>query len=124
MGAGGRDVIAAIVAGYEIQIRLSLALVPKDHYDRGFHPTATCGVFGAAAAAGRVFGMSADEIVSLANTIIGHNTTRMDKTCFSEKQGGTVAVSSCSRGSDRGTRFIVFIPSLERESASGMQRVS
>ena len=63
-GAGGRDLIAAIVAGYEVQIRLSLALVPKDHYDRGFHPTATCGVFGAAAAAGRVFGLSADDIAS------------------------------------------------------------
>ncbi|MGH8696751.1 MAG: MmgE/PrpD family protein, partial [Burkholderiales bacterium] len=61
-GAGGRDLVAAIVAGYEVQIRLSLALVPKDHYDRGFHPTATCGVFGAAAAAGRVFGLSAEAI--------------------------------------------------------------
>jgi 2-methylcitrate dehydratase PrpD len=61
-GANGRDLVAAIVAGYEVQIRLSLALVPKDHYDRGFHPTATCGVFGAAAAAGRVFGLSPDGI--------------------------------------------------------------
>ena len=42
-GANGKELIAAIVAGYEVQIRLSLALVPKDHYDRGFHPTATCG---------------------------------------------------------------------------------
>ncbi|MFH1981230.1 MAG: UvrD-helicase domain-containing protein [Pseudomonadota bacterium] len=33
---------------------------------------------------------SADEIVRLANTIIGHNTTRMDKTCFSDMRGGTV----------------------------------
>lgn len=63
-GAHGRDVIAGIVAGYEVQIRLSLALVPKDHYDRGFHPTATCGVFGAAAAAARVFGLSADQIAN------------------------------------------------------------
>lgn len=61
-GASGRELLAAIVAGYEVQIRLSLALVPQDHYDRGFHPTATCGVFGAAAAAGRVFGLSADAI--------------------------------------------------------------
>jgi 2-methylcitrate dehydratase PrpD len=60
--ASGRDLVAGIVAGYEVQIRLSLALVPKDHYDRGFHPTATCGVFGAAAAAGRVLGLSADAI--------------------------------------------------------------
>src|SRR5687767_1430713 len=56
-GAGGRDLIAAIVAGYEVQIRLSLALDPAAHYDRGFHPSATCGAFGAAAAAGRVLGL-------------------------------------------------------------------
>ena len=52
--ASGRDLIAACVAGYEIQVRLSYALNPSDHYDRGFHPTATCGVFGAAAAAGTI----------------------------------------------------------------------
>ena len=61
-GASGRDFIAACVAGYELQIRLSLALRPSDHYDRGFHPTATCGVFGAAAAAGKLLGMSAEGI--------------------------------------------------------------
>jgi 2-methylcitrate dehydratase PrpD len=58
-GANGKAAIAAIVAGYEVQIRLSLALDPKAHYDRGFHPTATCGAFGAAAAAGRVLGLDA-----------------------------------------------------------------
>jgi len=56
-GADGRAAIAAIVAGYEVQIRLSLALDPAAHYDRGFHPTATCGAFGAAAAAGRLLGL-------------------------------------------------------------------
>ncbi len=61
-GASGADVLAGIIAGYEVQIRLSLALVPKDHYARGFHPTATCGAFGAAAAAGRVLGLSAAHI--------------------------------------------------------------
>src|SRR5688572_7704978 len=59
-GADGRALIAAIVAGYEVQIRLSLALDPAAHYDRGFHPTATCGAFGAAAAAGRLLGLDAD----------------------------------------------------------------
>ncbi len=53
-GADGKALIAAVVAGYEVQIRLSLALDPAAHYDRGFHPTATCGAFGAAAAAGRL----------------------------------------------------------------------
>ncbi|HSA72143.1 MAG TPA: MmgE/PrpD family protein [Burkholderiales bacterium] len=56
-GADGRALIAAIVGGFEVQIRLSLALDPAAHYDRGFHPTATCGAFGAAAAAGRLLGL-------------------------------------------------------------------
>lgn len=60
-GKSGKEVVAAVIAGYEVQIRLSLALVPKDHYDRGYHPTATCGAFGAAAAAARVFGLSAEQ---------------------------------------------------------------
>lgn len=64
VGAPGRDLVAAIVAGYEIQIRLSLALGPSDHYRRGYHPTATCGVFGAAAAAGKLFGLDATAIAS------------------------------------------------------------
>ncbi len=63
-GAGGKDLIAGIVAGFEIQIRLSLALGPTEHYARGFHPTATCGIFGAAAAAGRIFGLDASGIAS------------------------------------------------------------
>ncbi|WNK01613.1 MmgE/PrpD family protein [Thalassospiraceae bacterium LMO-JJ14] len=63
-GASGKDLIAACVAGYEIQIRLALALGPSDHYDRGYHPTATCGIFGAVAAAGKLLGMDADQIES------------------------------------------------------------
>ena len=61
-GASGARVLAAIVAGYEVQIRLSLALGPVDHYARGFHPTATCGAFGAAAAAANVFGLTSEQI--------------------------------------------------------------
>jgi 2-methylcitrate dehydratase PrpD len=60
--ASGKDLIAACVAGYEVQIRLALALNPSEHYERGCHPTATCGVFGAAAAAGKLLGMDADGI--------------------------------------------------------------
>ena len=64
VGASGADVLAAIVAGYEVTCRVALALPAGEHYERGFHPTATCGVFGAAAAAGRVFGISGAHIES------------------------------------------------------------
>ncbi len=59
VGANGATVLAAIVAGYEVTCRLAVALPGGDHYDRGYHPTATCGAFGAAAAAARVFGLDA-----------------------------------------------------------------
>jgi len=62
--ASGKDLIAACVAGYEVQIRLSLALDPSAHYDRGFHPTATCGVFGAAVAVAKLMDLDADGIES------------------------------------------------------------
>ena len=64
VGADGASVLAAIVAGYEVCCRLGLALDPAAHYARGFHPTATAGTFGAAAAAGRVLGLDADRMAS------------------------------------------------------------
>ena len=64
VGADGAAVLAAIVAGYEVCCRLGLALDPAAHYARGFHPTATAGTFGAAAAAGSVLGLTSDQMVS------------------------------------------------------------
>ena len=50
--ADGANVLAGVIAGYEVMCRLGRALKPADHYDRGFHPTATTGAFGATVAAG------------------------------------------------------------------------
>ncbi|WP_323040988.1 MmgE/PrpD family protein [Gemmobacter sp.] len=58
-GASGADLLAAIVVGFEVCCRLGMALDPAAHYARGFHPTATAGTFGAAAAAGRLLGLDA-----------------------------------------------------------------
>ena len=63
-GASGAEVLAGIIAGYEVTCRAALALPAGAHYQRGFHPSATCGVFGAAAAAGRVFGLTGPQIES------------------------------------------------------------
>src|SRR5258705_6730194 len=63
-GASGRDVLTAIVAGYEVCCRLGNALDPTSHYARGFHPTATAGTYGAAAAAAQLFGLSKDQIIA------------------------------------------------------------
>jgi 2-methylcitrate dehydratase PrpD len=64
VGASGRDVLTAIVAGYEVCCRLGQALDPTSHYARGFHPTATAGTYGAAAAAGKLFGLSKEQLIA------------------------------------------------------------
>ena len=64
VGASGGQVLTAIVAGYEVCCRLGNALDPTSHYARGFHPTATAGTYGAAAAAAKLFGLSQHQIVA------------------------------------------------------------
>jgi len=61
-GADGANVLAGVIAGYEVMCRLGRALKPADHYDRGFHPTATTGAFGATVAAGRALGLSPEQL--------------------------------------------------------------
>jgi 2-methylcitrate dehydratase PrpD len=58
--ANGERFLQAIIAGYEVGIRVAEAASPS-HY-RFWHPTATCGVFGAAVAAGCVLGLSSREL--------------------------------------------------------------
>jgi 2-methylcitrate dehydratase PrpD len=58
LGASGRDFVLAYVAGFEVETKIALA-VNFHHYTKGWHPTATLGVFGAAAAAARLMGLDA-----------------------------------------------------------------
>jgi 2-methylcitrate dehydratase PrpD len=55
-GASGRDFLAAYVAGFEVETKIALA-VHFHHYMKGWHPTATLGVFGAAAACSKLMGL-------------------------------------------------------------------
>ena len=56
--------VAAVVAGYEVATRLAMALQPKYHYELGFHPTSTCGVFGAAVTAAKLLRLSEEQMLS------------------------------------------------------------
>jgi 2-methylcitrate dehydratase PrpD len=56
LGAGGADVLAAIVAGNEVVCRVGMAASGAFHR-RGFHPTAICGIFGGIAAVARLRGL-------------------------------------------------------------------
>lgn len=54
----GQDLLLAFILGVEVECRLGNAISPW-HYQRGWHITSTCGVFGAAAAAAKVLGLDA-----------------------------------------------------------------
>lgn len=58
-GLSGRDLLTAVVLGYEAQIRVGLAVSPSIFVDRTFLPPGTQGVFGAAAAAAKLLGLDA-----------------------------------------------------------------
>ncbi|MBW1716112.1 MAG: MmgE/PrpD family protein [Deltaproteobacteria bacterium] len=60
--ANTKKLIAGIVVGYEVMIRIGMAITPSS-LNRGFHITGITGPFGAAAAVGKIMGLSRDEIV-------------------------------------------------------------
>lgn len=61
--SGGRDLLSAVVAGYEIGCRLGLATQPA-HWFSGFQITGTYNTCGASATAGRLMGFGATEMAA------------------------------------------------------------
>jgi 2-methylcitrate dehydratase PrpD len=62
--AGGPDWITALVTAYDVGCRLSWAMGMREVYGRGFHPTAICGAFGAAAGVSSLLRLDAGGVVS------------------------------------------------------------
>jgi 2-methylcitrate dehydratase PrpD len=58
----GLEFLNAFVLGVEVECRIARAVLP-DHYDIGWHLTGTAGVFGAAAAAGKLLGLDRQRMV-------------------------------------------------------------
>jgi 2-methylcitrate dehydratase PrpD len=59
IGAGGRELVDALVLGVDVACRVGNAVYP-DHYDRGWHITGSTGMLGAAAACARLLGLDAE----------------------------------------------------------------
>jgi 2-methylcitrate dehydratase PrpD len=60
----GLEFLTAVVLGYDVARRVLEACgAYRPHNEAGWHSTATCGVFGAAAAAARILGLSEDSII-------------------------------------------------------------
>jgi 2-methylcitrate dehydratase PrpD len=59
LDASGRDLVLAYIAGFETMCRIARG-VHFHHYDKGWHPTATLGIFGTVAAASRLLRLTPD----------------------------------------------------------------
>jgi 2-methylcitrate dehydratase PrpD len=70
-GASGAELLHTFILGVEISCRVGNAVMPH-HYRRGAHITATCGIFGAAAAAGKLIGLDPVRM----NWALGHAATQ------------------------------------------------
>ena len=60
-GLPGTDLIAAFVLGFEVTIRVGLAL-GRNYYNAGWHPTSILGRFGAAAGVGKLLNLDARQL--------------------------------------------------------------
>lgn len=58
----GHEFLNAMILGVETECRIGNAVYP-DHYDRGWHITGTCGVFGTAVAMGKLLGLTEQQMV-------------------------------------------------------------
>ncbi|UCF92501.1 MAG: MmgE/PrpD family protein [Desulfobacterales bacterium] len=104
--ATGQAFLTAVVAGCDVVARLSRVTNPALR-DRGFHTTPTCGVFGAAAAAGKILGLDAQQQASALGLAGAHASGLMEMYGSSMQKrinpgpaarGGVVAAVLAQRG--------------------------
>ncbi len=62
-GRSGLELLQSYIVGIETEIRLARS-VNFYHYDKGWHPTSTLGVFGAAAASSHLLGLNQTQITT------------------------------------------------------------
>jgi 2-methylcitrate dehydratase PrpD len=67
-GVGGRDVLLAVALGLDVSCRIALAST----VDRGWHRTAVMGVFGATAAAGKLLGLTPEQMLAAFGIAYSH----------------------------------------------------
>lgn len=61
-GASGWDFITAVIWGYDAMVRVGRAVNQDNHFERGFHPTATVGIFGGTTAVSMIKKFGAEQL--------------------------------------------------------------
>ncbi len=116
MTASGRDLALAYIVGFETECRFARA-VHFHHYDKGWHPTATLGIFGTVAAAARLLKLDQDTTaVALGMAASFASGLKSNFACLAvclpATKPTTPAVSICSAiwGSNRPSTSPAFAP--------------
>ncbi len=107
IGASGKDLLTAIVVGYEAMGRIGRA-ISATMIRTGFHPTANLGAFGATAAAAKLLGVDATGMLNalgLASVQGGGTMQSLNEGAMARRlyggrpaQSGVVAAELASRG--------------------------
>ncbi|MGJ3260821.1 MAG: MmgE/PrpD family protein [Rhodospirillales bacterium] len=90
----GADFLLALALGIEAACRIGNAVSPG-HYARGWHITATCGVFGAALAAGKVLGLNGNQLNSALGAASAQSSGLVETLGFMAK---SIGVGGAARG--------------------------
>ncbi len=105
MAVSGREYLTAFLTGFEVECKMAEAIHPA-HYKKGYHTTGTIGAFGATAAAGKMVGLSEDQlhhalgIVASMSAGIRANFGTMTKPLHAGRaaENGVMAVRLAQRG--------------------------
>jgi 2-methylcitrate dehydratase PrpD len=101
----GEKIIEAYIIGYEIEAKLGLCMNPE-HYELGWHSTATLGTFGALAAACKLLGLDEGQVLmafGIASSLMGglrRNFGTMTKPLHAGNaaKNGIIAASLAQKG--------------------------
>jgi 2-methylcitrate dehydratase PrpD len=101
----GAQLLHAFILGVEVECRVGNAVSPE-HYDAGWHITATCGIFGAAAACAKLLGLDAQKTAwalgiaanQAAGTTGAHGSMTKSWNMAGAARNGLVAALLAARG--------------------------
>lgn len=64
LGRSGKELLEAVICGYEVMARIGMGFGVSSHRNRGWHATGTAGTFGAAAACAKLYGFNTEQTLS------------------------------------------------------------
>ncbi len=105
LDASGTELLEAIVVGYEAMGRAGIAVGPASHMLKGFHPTSMSGVFGSAAASGRLLGLNEQQL----NAAFGIAATLASGTMEFAASGGMTKRIHAGRAAEGGVMAAMLV---------------